>query len=421
MWKWLAWASIATGSTAVFLSGTRAAMLGLVGGALLLAVLLALWRGVRITRGVAVTAGLLVAAGAVFYVSPAGTKLRARVHWSLQEPAGGARLWLWRDSLRMAASRWPAGYGPETFISSFARVQSAELGRSYPDFYHESPHNIFLDALAAQGVPGLLGLAALSAVGFAAAWRARESQPDVASALAGGLAGMTISEQFTSFMLPTALAYYLLAAMLVSLTCRAALKPRPAGRRWPAASATAALAGLLVVFAVRLIVAENALAAVRRDLDAGLVSDAANEYSRFERWRTPGGGADLWYSRRLVLLAASPTNLTTRVQTLQQAVQAALRATVTAEDPFNAYYNMAEFYASRNDFARTERSLRAAIASAPNSFKAHWMLAQVLEAGRRLHEAEVEAALGVALDGGKHEEVTRTLDQIRAQLRTGKP
>ncbi len=420
-WKWLAWGSIAAGSTAVFLSGTRAAMLGLAAGAALLTVLLALWRGgVRVTRGAVATAGLVVAAAVVFYFSPAGTKLRARTHWSLQEPAGGARLWLWRDSLRMAAARWPAGYGPETFISSFARVQSAELGRAYPDFYHESPHNVFLDALAAQGVPGLLGLAAFSIVGFAAAWSAGRSEPEVAGALAGGLAAMTISEQFTSFMLPTALAYYVLAAMLVSLTCRVPLKPRPSGRRCPAVTAAAAFAGLLVVFAVRLMVAENALAAVRRDLDAGLVSDAANAYSRFENWHTPGDGADLWYSRRLVQLAGGRTDLTIRGQALQEAAQAALRATATAEDPFNAYYNVAEFYASRNDFARTEQNLRAAISCAPNWFKPHWMLAQVLAASGRLKEAEAEAAEGVALDGGKHEEVTRTLGQIRA-MRVGKP
>jgi O-antigen ligase len=413
-WKWLAWASIAAGSAAVFLSGTRAALLGLLAGAGLLAMLLALWRGVRITRRTAVNAGLVVAAAVVFYWSPAGTRMRARVHWSLQEPAGGARLWLWRDSLRMAASRWPAGYGPETFIASFALVQSAELARAYPDFYHESPHNMFLDALTAQGVPGLLALAALSAVGFAAAWNMRRSEPDVSGALAAGLAAMTISEQFTSFMLPTALAYYLLAALLVSLTCRVALKPRPPGRRWPALTAAAAFAGLLGVFAVRLIVADTALAAVRRDLNAGLVSDAASQYSRFEKWRVPGGGADLWYSRRLVQLAADRTDLATRMQALQQATPAALRATATAEDPFNAYYNMAEFYASRNDFPRSEQSLRAAISCAPNWFKPHWILARVLEAGGRLKEAEAEAAQGVALDGARHAEVTRTLDQIRA-------
>jgi len=410
-WKWLAWASVIAGSAAIFLSGTRAAIIGLVAGA----VLLALWSELRTTRRFAATVALVMAVAVAFYFSPAGKQLRARVYWSLHEPAGGARLWLWRDTLRMAASRWPAGYGPETFIASFARAQSAEIGRIYPDFYHESPHNIFLDALSARGVPGLLALAALPVVGFAAAWKARARHPELASALAGGLAAMTISEQFTSFMLPTALAYYLLTATLVSLTCPVPLKPWPHGRRWRTAAALV-FAGLLVVFALRLIVSEYSLAAVRRDLDAGLVGDAAREYARFESWRTPGSGADLWYSRRLVQFAGSRADATIRRQALQQAAQAALRATGTAEDPFNAYYNVAEFYASRNDFARTEQSLRAAISRAPNWFKPHWMLAQVLEAGGRLREAETEAARGVALDGRKHQEVTSTLDRIHAEL-----
>jgi Tfp pilus assembly protein PilF len=94
-----------------------------------------------------------------------------------------------------------------------------------------------------------------------------------------------------------------------------------------------------------------------------------------------------------------------------------LRATTTAEDLFNAYYNAAEFYASRNDFANTEQNLREAISCAPNWFKAHWMLAQVLAADGRLREAEAEATQGVSLDGGKHEEVTRTLEEIRGRVR----
>jgi hypothetical protein len=44
------------------------------------------------------------------------------------------------------------------------------------------------------------------------------------------------------------------------------------------------------------------------------------------------------------------------------------------------------------------------------------MLAQVLQAASRLKEAEMEAAMAVALDGGKHPEVTSTLDRIRVAL-----
>jgi tetratricopeptide (TPR) repeat protein len=90
------------------------------------------------------------------------------------------------------------------------------------------------------------------------------------------------------------------------------------------------------------------------------------------------------------------------MQAFQQAGIAAQRATQTTEAAFNAYYNVAAFYARGNDFVRTEQSLRAAISYAPNWFKTHWMLAQVLQAAARLKEAETEAATAVALDGGKH-------------------
>lgn len=409
--RWLAWASVALSSVAIVLSGTRAAMIGLAAGA----VFLILSRGLRLTRRVTLMAAGTVAAAAVFYLSPAGAQLRARVHWALQEPAGGARFLLWRDSLHMAVSRWPAGYGPETFIASFARHQSAALGRAYPDFYHESPHNIFLDALVAQGVAGPVVLLALCAIGFAAAWN-RRGDP-VAGALAAGLLAMNLSEQFACFMLPTALAYYATIAMLVALSVRAPLEPPPARRRWPRVTLAAVVAGVLTIFGVRLWMAETALAAVRRDLDWHRVGDAANHYADYQRWRWHGSSADLWYSRRLGELAGSNAERVVRTQAFQQAGLAAQRAIAAGEAPFNAYYNLAAFYASQNDFVHTEQSLRSAISCAPNWFKPHWMLAQVLQAAARLKEAEVEAAAAAALDGGKHPEVTSTLEHIRRALR----
>lgn len=418
-WQRLAWASIVLGTIAIVLSGTRAAMLGLLAGS----VLLVFWRGLRLTRRTTIAAGTLVLASVLFYWSPAGAKLRARLYWALHEPAGGARFLLWRDSLRMASARWPAGYGPETYIATFARWQSPDLARAFPDFYHESPHNIFLDVLVAQGLPGAILLAALCGVGLAAAWqlhgRHRKSvKRDTAGALAAGLAAMIIGEQFASFMLPTALPFYVLIAALVGLTCEVPLEPRTAARRWPAAAAGVSFAAVLSIFAVRLLAQEDALASVRRDLDANLVAEAAASYARFEDWRLPGASADLWYSRRLAQIADSQAPLAARVQAVQEGRLAAQHATQTAEDPFNAYYNLAEFCARQNDFEATERSLRSAIETAPNWFKPHWMLAQVLQLASRLKDAEGEAARAVALDGGKHPEINRTLENLRNELGT---
>jgi O-antigen ligase len=414
-WKWLGWVTVAAGCAAVMLSGTRSALLGLACGA----VFVAFWRGVRVTRRMGLIAGFLCAAGVAFYLSPVGAKLRARVHWSAEEPLGGGRLWLWRDSLRMAAARWPVGYGPDIFTAAFPRWQSAELARTEPDFFQESPHNVFLDALVAQGLPGLILMAALCAVGFRAAWElkrdpARVKQRELAGAVAGGLAAMTVSHQFACFIVPTGLAYLVLVAILVALTCHDAPAPQPLKKRW-ALVATVPFAGLLAFFAVRLLIAERATISVSHDLNRASVEDASADYDRFEKWRLPGPGADLWYSRRLVELAQRPLDPAVRSQALREALIAAVRATRTSDAPFNAYYNLAAFYAGQNDFVHTEQSLRSAIASAPNWFKPHWMLAQVLAAARRWKEAEAEAELAARLSGGKFPEVVVTLQQIRAQ------
>ena len=410
-WRSLGWTTAALGSVAIVFSGTRAAMLGLLAGAVFLAMWRG-WRGGRFRMRYFAATLAMAALGAIFYISPAGGQLRARVHWALEEPAGGARLLLWRDSLTMAAARWLTGYGPDTFTGVFALHESAQLARAYPDFYHESPHNILLDALVSQGVAGPLLLVALAASGFTAA-RLSGRDP-LAGALAAGLVAMTISEQFACFTLPTALAYYVTIAMLVSRSVRTAPAPLPVGSRWPRATVAVPCAAVMVLFGVRLCMAETHLAAARRDLAAGLVSEASKRYADYQRWRWPGASADLWYSRRLAQIAGSDPNLVVRVQALQQAGLAAERAPQTTEAPFNAYYNLAAFYARRNDFARTEQSLRSAIDHAPNWFKTHWMLAQVLQAGSRLNEAETESALAVTLDGGKHREVTDTLERIRA-------
>src|ERR1035438_2347554 len=102
--RWLKVAALITTALAVFaivLSGTRSAMLGLLIGAIVFII------GGRLRIRVRAVCFSLacVAALSVFFFSPPGSKLRARLHWSLEDLRGGARLLLWRDSLRMASHR----------------------------------------------------------------------------------------------------------------------------------------------------------------------------------------------------------------------------------------------------------------------------------------------------------------------------
>ena len=403
-WRVAGIAASVLGCAAVLLSGTRAALIGLAVGALFLRP--------RVKIRTAAVVLLLFAGIAAFYLSPAGERLRARLRWSLDDPRGGARLLLWRDTLRVAVHAPVAGVGLELFSSVFPRFQSAELARAYPDFYHESPHNIFLDALASQGVPGLVVLVGFVVFGFAAAWRARATEPALATALGAALAATVVANQFAVFTLPTALYFYATVALLGG----AGLQPAQAGEI--ACPTWLRLAGVIgaavfVVFAVRLTVSDVVLERVRNHLDAGRLDEAMEAHRRAGAWQPPGMNAELWYSRRLVVLAQQSPLVLVRLRAARESLAAAVRATEHSEEPHNAWYNLAALRAAANDIALTEQSLRAAIAQSPNWFKPHWVLAQVLQQAGRLEEAEAEAAKAADLNGGRNPEVAKTLEELR--------
>lgn len=403
-WRRIAALSVLFSVFAILLNGTRGAYAGLVAGVVVWFV----GRGFHVTRRL--VAGLAVAAllGTAFYFSPAGWPMRSRARWFTEDPWGGGRIHLWRDSARMAAGRLAYGRGPEVFAAAFPQYESRELAAAYPDFAHESPHNIFLDAMVSQGLPGLAAFCAICAAGFAAAWRLRLRAGPVAGWLAASLAAGIVSQQFVVFTIPTALIFYMVVAVVIGLASETVASPRLRFSRFPALAVAAAL----VYFGVRFALADRALALSQHDIDSGLSAPAAVHYAQYERWRLPGTAADLWYSRALFDLAHRTKSPLAAVGATVEAGEAAWRATTTAEYPANAWYNLAAFYASQNDAPQAEASLRNAIAANGQWFKPHWTLARLLFLESRLDEAQREAGLATTLDGGKFPEVAATYQEI---------
>lgn len=398
-WKVTARFALLSAVFAIVLSGTRSAMLGLLIGGL---VFIAVARP-RLDRNVLLTGAICVACLGVLYLSPPGAKLRARVHWSLDDVRGGARLLLWRDSLRMAMHRPVLGFGPETFTAQFPPFESVDLARSYPDFYHESPHNMFLDALTSRGFPGALALFVLCGL---AVWAARKN-----AALAAALAGAVVCQQFVVLTIPTALYFYMLIAMLIAGVSPARqLEPRSFPRIFiPLA---AAIAIVFLVFATRLTLADRAMALTARSAASGDVQAAAQHYRTVQHWDPSRSDSDLIYSRTMTRLASTTSLFATSVAAAQQAVESGIRATETSEDRQNAWYNLATIAALRNDRSGVENGLRRAILCAPNWFKPHWTLAQFLELTGRHAEARREASTAIELDAGHDPEVTATCGRI---------
>lgn len=380
-WRRLGAAAATLALVAIALNGTRAALLGLGAGL----VVLVLARRPRMTLRPLAVAAALTAGLALFYLSPAGLPLRARTRWYREDPGGGGRLALWADTLRMSLRRWPIGFGPETYSSQFPPFQSEQLARQFPERYFESPHNIFLDALAAQGLPGLVALAGLAGLGL---WRLRGSP-----FLLAGLVASLAANQFVAFTIPTALLFYTTVAV-------GAAEPGPFRRR-----ALAPVGVALVAVAASLAWTDAWMERARAALAAGRIDQGSQYYHRLRRLALPGVDTDLWYSR--ALYAALPGH--------PEALQAAERAAAHSEQRSNAWYNLAAFWAVRNDFPRTEASLRAAMHWAPRWYKPRWMLAQVLEQAGRMPEAEVQARRAVELYPDAPAEIRNTWERIHAR------
>jgi len=385
-------------AVAIVLAGARAGLLGLAAGGLFLA----LRRGLGLNKRRLVLAAAALLAAGLFYFSPAGALLRARARWFREDPYGGGRIELWADTLRLARSRWLTGYGPETFSSQFPRFQSESLARRFPDRYYESPHNIFLDALAGQGIFGFAAAAMLCGLGLSAVRGSREPR---ASALAAGLVSALAANQFVVFTAPTALFFYLTVAALTAAPATAAPGRSPVLAR--AAALLFAAAGFSVAWT------DFWLARTRRSLDQGDLPRAMHLARRARRFAIPGTDLDLWYSRALFAASRQGPALG---EAWREAFAAARRAADTSEQRPNAYYNLAAFYSVQNDFPGAERSLRAAIEGAPNWYKPHWMLALVLHQAGRRAEAAVEAKRAAALNAGKNPEVAETWQRLEPHL-----
>jgi hypothetical protein len=152
----------------------------------------------------------------------------------------------------------------------------------------------------------------------------------------------------------------------------------------------------LGVFGVTLAVADFNLARFN-------TASSVELYNTARRTALPGASEDLYCSRRLTTACGiSP-------ECVKAAIEAAALATRSADNPPNAWYNLGVFSAGQNDAARAEIELRSSASLAPNWFRPHWALANLLAFTGRGTEARTEAERAFLLDAGKDPEVVQTL------------
>ncbi len=351
--------------TAVVLSGTRGALIGLFFGMLLTR---SRWRRLRSRRALT-TAAILAMAFVAFLLSPGGLRLRTRMIWSVEDYQGGARPWLWPESSALGWERPLTGHGLETFTAAYAWVRSEALAQRYPDQSEESPHNIFLDAWTSRGLLGTFPLAGIGVLVLVSRRRR--------STAGGAFLAALAANQFVAFTAMTEAMLYLSAVLAVA-SGRAVRKEEPMPR-WGRAVGVAVALGL-VIFALQLAAAERAAERARRLALAGDTAAAFAAYRDAATAAPAGRDYGEWFVRALYGSEAfTPDWAETALVEL---------APEASESPADARYLQAALLAEAGrPAADVESALLSAIAAAPSWYKPRLKLAQVLSATGRAEEA----------------------------------
>ncbi|MES1262686.1 MAG: hypothetical protein ABUS49_13210, partial [Acidobacteriota bacterium] len=225
--------------------------------------------------------------------------------------------------------------------------------------------------------------------------------------LAAGLVASLAASMFDAASLgPLLLTLLLLAALIALEPSRS--PDRFSVRPWVFAAAGGAPAACFVVYAAAVAVADFRLVRFQQAPGAGT-------YEATRRAHLPGAAEDIFCSRTLLNQCEGVTGMAARIECWRVAEQVAARATITADDTANAWYNLALFTAAQNDVRGTRMALERATQIAPVWFKPHWALANLLLRTGDSGAAATAAARAAWLNGNHDPEVLETLHKLRGQ------
>jgi len=271
----------------ILVSGTRGAMVALLAGAALTAVLFFLkhgsWlnkrRALELLAGAALAVALLFG---VFQRFPGGLPLHRIT--SLKDNNAKARLYQWRIAWRGYRDRPLLGVGPENYYI-ISNKSSEPRTYTYDDSWFDKPHNFPLEVLATTGMLGFLAYAGIFVFMLLATVRAARAQliswPQ-SVILISGIVMYDVQNLFAFDTLAASLAFYVYAAFLGSLWPED--QPRQAERAAPADRPTGAwvkpLCWIAAGFALWIVYVTNVVtAATLHELQEGELAGTADPYS----------------------------------------------------------------------------------------------------------------------------------------------
>lgn len=387
---------------AILLSGTRSAVLALVAAGVFTAVSLRRFR-IRLAAKWLVGGALLTLILAGFVQLEIGTSLRLRLEEWRDDAYGGPRLGVWRDSLALTVLHPMFGSGPETFGIEFRRRESQQLSQAYPDFFQESPHNVLLATAIEQGLCGLFALLSLAWIFFSPS--AREEGCGSSIRAAGVCTFLCLL--FIPLTIPEALMLYTAAALLTSSRIAPAIRP-PVNPGAPLRVISSVLAVLFVLAAAAYWRQDAGYLRVARASQAGAAGEMVQAFDSIAGMSFPGAGDDLWCSRQFAAVARSSSGAVA-AQAWKSAAAASARAERAGDNVAEAAFQSAILALAGNNAPKGELKLRQSIDAAPNWYKPHLLLAQLLKFTGRREQWDAEAERALVLAGGLRSDVERAL------------
>lgn len=207
--RWIFVGALALILLAIVYSQTRGALLGVAAGAGMLAVgWISRTRGRRRAYLALGALGIIVLIGALFIGARQVPRLRNHptlgpiLQISPRLITAQERILLWKIAERAWEDRPLLGWGPENFDYAYDRHYDPQFLRfSLHETWVDRAHNIFLDALVASGIPGLIAVVALLVVPYLELRRRRNAgriSPEQAI-VAGGLAAAVLVQDISAF------------------------------------------------------------------------------------------------------------------------------------------------------------------------------------------------------------------------------
>jgi len=341
------------------------------------------------------------------------------------------RIVLWRDVFqRILPHVWLNGAGPGMFRVAFTWYRSDSYRELGPDVHWETPHNIFLDRLAEQGVAGMLAFLALLAAFAYNMTRAIHSVTDHKmaaghAAIGAGLIAVLVSSSFNGEVIPST--YYLYIWISISFAVREMCERRVfvpdyhAGKRriLERFVVTAAIAASVLMFwyadqnwTAETMLREGARASNSADEPRLLAAKA-----KAEQAMRHVGTYHLEFAELMVNFLQenrARVSESSRMRLAQPALSSALWAVDRTDNPMLALLNLISLGDMTGD-GRTQKWLEQLKKMDPYWYRPHELSALVLLRQRRIDDALREAT--IARELSPYTESTTTIWRQLISLR----